>query len=141
MTGMKSGRGKLDANNKKSNSVSYHKPLGSYTHVRRAKPGIMLFVSGQVSVDSNGSVIGKNNAKVQVRQAIENLRRVLHSEGASLQNVMKTTWYLTDIRVRKEVNSVYSKYFKTPYPASTLVVVKELAVRDLVVEVDAIAVV
>jgi len=99
----------------------------------------MLFISGQTSVDGKGQVTGKGDAKIQAEQVFKNLEKILKSQGASWDNVLKTTIYLTDIRHMNVVQEVRAKYIKRGYPASTLLVVSGLARPEFLVEVEAVA--
>ena len=104
--------------------------------------GDTVYISGQTPVNAE-----TGNAPVsisdQVTQALENLKAVLGSVQASMDNVVKTTIYLTDMSDFAEMNEAYVKYFKQPRPARTTVAVKELPrIGDtpLKIEIDAIAV-
>lgn len=114
-------------------------PLGLYSHGVSASCEKMLFISGQTAVDEKGKVTGKGDAKAQAEQVFKNLDKILKSQGASWDNVLKTTIYLTDIRHMKVVQEVRSKYIKRNYPASTLLVVSGLARPEFLVEVEAVA--
>lgn len=102
--------------------------------------GNTVYVSGQVAVDSEGNVVGKGNMKAQTRQALENVKTVLQAAGASLQDVVKITVFLTDISRLMETHEVRAEYFSDPPPASTAVEVKALAFPDLLIEIEAVAV-
>lgn len=104
--------------------------------------GTLLFVSGQTSVDSEGSVIGHDDIVKQTEQALENLKSILEEVGASLDDVVSTNWYTTSIDdfYKKGASQVRRRYFKRDFPTSTLVEVKRLADPEYIVEVEAIAV-
>lgn len=116
-------------------------PLAGYSHVVKSKPGSILFLSGAVGIDPKGNTVGKGDAELQARQAMKNLEFMLRAGGGTIQDVVKTTIYLTRIEDREKVNRAKGEYFKIDPPASTLVVVKELAREDFLLEIDAIAVV
>ena len=71
---------------------------------------------------------------------LENLRAVLHEAGGSFADIVKTTTYITDIKYREGLNRVRTRYFEKHPPASTLVVVKGLARKEYMVEIEAIAI-
>lgn len=101
----------------------------------------MLFIAGQVAVDRDGALIGKNDIEKQAVQVFENLRAVLQAAGGSLENLVMTTTYLTDIAHREAFSRVRAEYFKEHPPTSTLLVVKGLANADYLLEIDGIAVI
>lgn len=114
--------------------------FGPYEPVRRT--GNMYFVSGQVGVDPE-SKIAPNDAAAQTSQALMNLQAVLETVNLSLDNIMKTTVFLTDIADFTTMNEVYQGFFEGQRPARTTVAVKELprlAKNKLVIEIEAIAV-
>jgi reactive intermediate/imine deaminase len=114
-------------------------PIGAYSHAIRA--GNLLFVSGQVAFDVEGNVIGKGDAEAQAKAVFDNLDRVLAAAGADKQDVTALTIFLVDIaETRAAVSKTRREWAVEPYPASSLVGVAALAHPDLLVEVEAIAV-
>jgi len=104
------------------------------------KIGNFLFLSGQVSVDSEGRVVGKGDLKTQTRQVFENMKTVLEKAGATFDNIVKmTTYFTTDIHNYEDYFAVRREYFKGSNPASTGVQVAALAFEGLMLEVEAIA--
>lgn len=102
----------------------------------------LIFVSGQLAQDQNGNVVGVGDIKAQTRQVLENMRAVLEDSGASLDNVVKVTVYLTNLKEDfKGVHEVRAEYFPENPPASTLVEVSKLVLDELLVEIEAIAIV
>jgi reactive intermediate/imine deaminase len=102
----------------------------------------LLFISGQASIDEKGDVIGKGDIKAQTRQTLENMKKVLTQLGAGMDDVVKVTLFVTDMSHFKEIHEVRREYFKKGnYPASTIVEVNRLANDDLMIEVEAIAVI
>lgn len=116
-------------------------PRPRYTQAIMTKPGRLLFIAGQTAVDAKGNVVGKANIEKQVRQVMENLKSVLKEAGASFKDVVKITVYTTDIKYRETLSRVRREYFGSTPPTSTLVVVKGLANKDYLVEIEAIAVI
>ena len=100
----------------------------------------LLFLSGQVGMDARGRLVGTDAAS-QTKQAIENLRVMLAANGATLDDVVRVTVYVTDMRSFDEVAAVRVKAFPANGPASTIVEVRKLALPGLVIEIDAVAVV
>ncbi|MFQ5538823.1 MAG: RidA family protein [Candidatus Binatia bacterium] len=100
----------------------------------------MIFVAGQAAFNKDGHVVGKGDITQQTQVTLENVKSVLESAGASLEDVVRITVFLTDIRNMSVMQRVRADYFRSNYPASTGVQVSSLAHEDLLVEIDAIAV-
>ena len=105
--------------------------------------GQLLFVSGQVAWDEDGRVVGPGDALRQARQAFANLRATLESGGSSLDRVGKITMFATSPDHLGPLREARHELFGPVghYPASTFVVVSGLASPDLLVEIEAIALV
>lgn len=102
--------------------------------------GDLLFVSGQVPRDAQG-VITEGGAGEQTRTVMENIRLILEGCGSSLQDVVKTTVFLTDIGDMAAMNTVYAEVFGEHLPARSTVEVSALGKPEFVVEIEAIAVI
>lgn len=102
--------------------------------------GDTIYVSGQVALDPQGNVVGKGDMKAQTRQALENVKAVLAAAGATIDDVVRVTAYLTDMSKLMDSHEVRGEYFKNARPASTSVEVKSLAFPDLMIEIDIVAV-
>jgi len=102
--------------------------------------GNFLFISGQISEDSKGEIVGEGDFEKQARQVFENLRAVVNAEGGSLEDIVKITVHLTDMDNLAKFREIRSEYFKRDYPASTLIEVKSLVSKKLFIEIEAIAV-
>ena len=96
-----------------------------------------LFVSGNVSIAPDGKLVD-GDIKVQTNQVLQNLRRIIESQGASLSDVVKTNVYLTNIQDFAGMNEVYRLFFSGEPPTRTTVGVKELARPEFIVEIDLI---
>jgi enamine deaminase RidA (YjgF/YER057c/UK114 family) len=108
------------------------------------KLGNLMFLSGQVALDSDGRVIGKGDLRVQTRQVFENIKLILGKAGGSLQDVVKMTTYFTcklSPKRTQEYFEVRRAYFKDHRPASTGVQVSALVHKDLLLEVEVIAII
>jgi 2-iminobutanoate/2-iminopropanoate deaminase len=115
-------------------------PRPRYTQALLTKPGRVLFIAGQTAVDKKGNIVGKGNIEAQARQVFENIKAVLKEVGGSFDNLVKTTTYITHIKYREGYNRVRLDYYKKNSPTSTLVVVKSLAHKDYMIEIEGIAV-
>jgi enamine deaminase RidA (YjgF/YER057c/UK114 family) len=116
------------------------KPNG-YTHVVVSGDGRTVYIAGQVAFDSTGAVVGGTDFRAQAEQVYGNLRRALASVGASFSDVVKTTTLITDLKQLGTLREVRSKYFgAADPPANTLIPVASLARPELLLEVEAVAV-
>ena len=111
--------------------------IGPYSQAVVA--GNMVFISGQIPLDpESGNLIEDKSVKAQTRRALQNLQGILAAAGVSMQNVVKTTVYLTDMKTFADMNSVYAEFFDTCHPARSTVEVSRLP-KDVNVEIDCIA--
>lgn len=107
---------------------------------RVERPVTMLQLSGQVSLDADGRVVGADDFEAQTRQCFDNLITVLDQAGAALTDVVKFTVYLTDISRLPDFGRIKAGYLAGQQPASTAVGVTALAMPGLMIEIDATAV-
>jgi 2-iminobutanoate/2-iminopropanoate deaminase len=114
-------------------------PISHYTDAVRA--GDLVFVSGCVPVDADGSLVGGGDVVAQARQTLENVAAVLAASGCSFADVAKVTIFLTDVDDRPLINPVRQEFFGSARPASTLVEVSRLAIPGARIEIEAVAVV
>ncbi|NBM17008.1 RidA family protein [Streptomyces sp. GC420] len=116
-------------------------PGTGYTHVVTGS-GRLIAVSGQVALDERGEVVGAGDPGAQARQVFENLRRCLAAAGATFDDVVKLTYYVTDVGHLPAVRAARDEYIDTSRPpASTAVQVVALFRPELVLEVEAFALV
>ena len=116
-------------------------PRPRYSQGIVTEGGRLLFIAGQTAADAEGNVVGKGDPERQAEQVFSNLGAVLEAAGATFDNLVMTTTYLTDIAYRDAYNKVRLKYYQTTAPTSTLVVVKALGAADFLIEIDGIAVI
>jgi 2-iminobutanoate/2-iminopropanoate deaminase len=101
-----------------------------------------VYIAGQVSAGADGNVVGKGDPEAQVRQIWRNIEAAVKAAGGTLQNVVKTTTYVTNLQYAAAVRKVREEVFQSSNPpTSTLLVVAGLASPDYMVEIEAIAVV
>ena len=112
------------------------KAIGPYSQA--IEIGNFVFVSGQIPVDPITGLI-QPTIESAATQSLENLKAILEKAGLTLEDVVKTTIFLSDMANFAAVNEVYGKYFKEPYPARSCVAVRELP-KNVLVEIEAIAV-
>jgi enamine deaminase RidA (YjgF/YER057c/UK114 family) len=116
-----------------------------YSHVVEATvPGRIVYIAGQMGLDSNGSVVGApGDFKAQATQAYENIRAALAAAGGGFEHIVKLTQYLIHLRAHQAlVREVRAKFFNPdlPPPASTMIQVGALTRDGALYEVDAVAV-
>lgn len=100
--------------------------------------GDMVFVSGQTPLRPDGSFVNGTVAE-QTEQCLKNILEVLLAAGLTMDDVVKTTVYMTDLGKFAEMNEVYAKRFRAPFPARATVQVSALP-KGSAVEIDAVAV-
>lgn len=110
--------------------------IGPYSQAIRFNE--LVFVSGQIPIDPESGKVIKGNIKEQTKQVLENLKNILQAGGSSLQNVLRTTIFLSDMDDYAMVNETYAQYFESSPPARSTVQVSRLP-RDVHIEIDAIA--
>lgn len=123
----------------------YHRPEGlppvnGYSHAVAFR-GRMVVVSGQVPLDAEGAIVGRDDPRAQIEQVFENLTRALAAASATMEHVVKLTVYLTDLSDLAVFRSVRDEYIsRAKPPASSLVQVSGLVNPSFRVEIDALAV-
>ena len=123
-------------------SSKVSKPVGIMSQGVKANGGHLIFASGQVSRDVDGNTVGVGDIKAQTRQVLENLKAVLEEGGATLDDVVKVTVFVTNVAEHfSQIHEVRSEYWKDGYPASTLVEISALANPELLIEIEALAVI
>ena len=112
--------------------------IGPYSQAIKA--GDFIFLSGQCPFDpKTGAIVGSDAAE-QAEQAFSNMKAILESQGASLDDVVKVTVFIKDMGSFGKINEVYSKFFTKDCPARSCVEVARLP-KDVLVEAEAIAIV
>lgn len=107
---------------------------------RAVRIGNIIEVAGTTAVDENGEVIGGDDPYVQAHFALSKIARALREAGASLQDVIRTRIYVTDISHWEAVGRAHGEFFGAIRPASTMVEVSALISPELLVEIEASAV-
>jgi reactive intermediate/imine deaminase len=115
-------------------------PLEPYHLSQGFRVGDLVIVSGQAALDEHGSIVGVGDFDAQAEQTFQNLARVLEAGGSSLDRVVKVTIFLTDMANFPKIVELRKRWFTAPYPADTIVEVGSLALPELVIEIEAIAV-
>ena len=129
-------------------SIQYTDPAGvtpnpGYANVAIVSGGRTVYVAGQIALDTKGQVVGKGDLRAQAVQVFENLKGCLAAAGATFKDVVKINTYVVNLSPESTgiVREVRSQYFAGHRPTSTLVGVQGLVIPDLLIEVEAVAVV
>jgi len=107
---------------------------------RAVRVGNVIHVAGTTATDALGSLVGSGDAYVQALQALRNIERALVRAGATLQDVVRTRMYVTDITRWQEVGRAHGEIFGAIRPASTMVQVAGLVDPAMLVEIEAEAI-
>lgn len=105
------------------------------------KVGDTVYVSGQVGFDREGNIVGGDDMKAQSKQTFENVRQVLAEAGATMEDVVKILAFITDMDQYAAYAEARSEAFPNNIPASATVSTPVLVNPDLLVEVEAVAVI
>ncbi len=111
--------------------------IGPYSQA--VKIGEMLFVSGQIPIDPVSGNLIEGDIKAQTRQVLKNVSAVLSAAGTSIDRVVKTTVFITNMNDFPLMNEVYAEFFTSMPPARACVEVSRLP-KDVLVEVEAVAI-
>ena len=103
--------------------------------------GDLIFTSGQAAIDKSGNIVGIGDFDAQADQSFANLDELLRAGGSDLSKVVKVTIYLRDMANFPKILALRERYFTPPYPADTIVEVSSLALPELEIEIEAIALV
>ena len=99
----------------------------------------MIWVSGQLSFDEDGQLVGKGDIGKQTEQCIKNIMDVLGQLGGTLDDVVQVTVFVKDMGDLRDIHEVRLRYFREPYPTSTLVAVKGFVHPEALIEINAVA--
>ncbi len=112
------------ANKKSVSTTKAPGAIGPYSQAIIA--GNLLFASGQLPINPETGKMPEGSIESRARQVFENLRAIVEEAGGSLNDVVKTTVFLTNLQDFKEMNEVYATYFSAPFPARSAVQVAAL---------------
>ncbi len=107
---------------------------------RLVKCGPFVFISGTTSIDEKGNVVGLGNPYLQTKQIIQIIEKSLERINANLSNIVRTRVFVTNIEDWQLIGKAHSEFFKAIQPATTMVEVKRLIRPDLLLEIEADAI-
>ncbi len=110
--------------------------IGPYSQA--VKTGNLLFTSGQIAIDPATNTLIEGGIEEQTHRVFKNLKAILETKGASMDQIVKTVVFIKDMNDFAKVNEIYAEYFTGDYPARSCVEVARLP-KDVLIEVEAIA--
>ncbi|WP_133134870.1 RidA family protein [Legionella nautarum] len=110
-------------------------PIGTYSQA--IKFGNSIYISGQIAVDPATGELVQGNFTNQIRQAFTNISEISKAAGGSIDDIVKLTIYLTELKNFAEVNEVMKEFFQQPYPARAVIEIKALP-KNALVEIEAV---
>jgi enamine deaminase RidA (YjgF/YER057c/UK114 family) len=113
---------------------------GRVGYSRIVKVGNHIEVSGTVASDEKGNVIGENDAYLQTKYILQKIETALISAGASLENVVRTRMFVTDISRFDEYGKAHGEAFSTIRPCTSMLEVKGLVAPEYLIEIEATAI-
>jgi enamine deaminase RidA (YjgF/YER057c/UK114 family) len=119
-------------------TLAYPPKFGSPTSLA-LRAGDFIYVSGMIAWDMDRRIVGMGDPYAQTLQALKNMEACLEAGGATLKNIVKITFYLSDIRDKDRVWEARKSVFHDSRPASTLVAVSQFVDPHALLEIDAVA--
>ena len=119
---------------KYSSGAKWEKIVG---YSRAVKVGTRIYVTGTTATDENSNIVGIDDAYAQTVQTIKNIESALKALGASLENVVRTRMFVTDISRWEEYGRAHGEFFREIMPATTMVEVSKLIDEKMLIEIEA----
>jgi enamine deaminase RidA (YjgF/YER057c/UK114 family) len=103
---------------------------------RAVRVGSRIYLTGTTAIDETGELVGRGDAYAQTVQVIRNLERALHRAGATLENVVRTRMFVTDIKRWEEYGRAHREFFGKIRPCATMVEVRALIDPAMLIEIE-----
>lgn len=116
-------------------------PRGSYSLVAIAHPGKMVFIAGQTASDPEGNVVGIGDVRAQTRYILGKIEKAIEAAGGTIDDIVAMSVFTTAVGYHRDINEVRREFFGSNFPTSTMVQVVALARPELLLEINAMAVV
>lgn len=110
-------------------------------YARAVRLGNVIYVSGTTATDDSGAVVGRGDPYAQTRQALRNIERALAVAGATMADVVRTRVFVVNIDQWKEIGRAHGEVFAGIRPATTMVEIRRLIDPEMLVEIEAEAVI
>ena len=114
---------------------------GAFSAGVEAPAGRTVYVSGQVSMDADGNLVGEGDIRRQTEMVLEHVKTVIEEAGGGMDDIVKVTVFITDMGLYDEIHEVRRRFFDEPYPASSMVEITALIDPRLLIEIEAVAVI
>lgn len=124
------------------NPTDFTKVIGAYSHAIKIPLGNanLIFLTGQIAMDSSGNVIAPNDIKEQTKFIFDNIKKLLEESKATMKDIVKVQVFLTNMVDFKEFSVLRNEYLKGINPVSTLLEVKSLVREGCCIEIEITAV-
>ena len=119
---------------KYSSGAKWEKIVG---YSRAVRVGSRIYVTGTTAIDENSNIVGVGDAYAQAVQVIKNIEKALNALGASLENVVRTRMFVTDLSRWEEFGKAHGEFFGEIMPATTMVEVSRLIDAEMLIEIEA----
>ena len=137
--GFSEGRSGMSNARRNISSGAPWEPIVGYSRAVRVGP--YIHVAGTTGIDAEGNVVGKDDPYTQSVQALRNIEAALAQAGARMADVVRTRVFTTDISRWQEIGRAHGEFFRDVRPASTMVEISRLISPDMLVEIEADAIV
>ena len=108
---------------------------------RAVRVGNTIEITGTVAADDNTSLVGGNSAYAQTRYILQKIEKILHNAGASLEDVVRTRMFVTDISRWEEYGQAHGEFFSKIKPCTSMIEVKGLISPEYLIEIEATAII